>query len=956
MRFTTAAWTLLAATALWAQLAAAAPLPRTVMVSQRTELVPVTVASAFGRLASPAWSTPAPAAFLARNSGTWVHRVMGPTKDFRVVYGTGVEVDPAAITDQDAATAAVIGFLGDNPELLPPGVTVADLELVANELFDGMRFVAFRQTLAGAPVIGTTVHAAIIAGRLVLAHVKAYPVQELSRRWLPSRRLPVAKLESLAVVAAQDLGIQTVVAQSSRVAVLPVSEPQGLVLRRVQVVELSAPYARFTAYLDQVDGSVVALRDNRQFFEGALRLRHHERNPDPQESLIESPAEDLLVQVGKTNVYTDEEGLFAVQEDSISAFTAQLSGKYVDVRNAAGQDFKLSVSAATPLTSGTSYTMADSDEFDMAQIDAFAFTTTVRAFAKSLAFQDLAFFNSPMQVNVNVSVDLGNDGQPDYCNAYFDGQSLNFLPQGDMYGTYVCNNTAMIADILYHEYGHALHYNSALSGQGSFDEAVSEGFSDTMATALTGDNVLGRFFIKTGQGIRDVKNEMVWPDDQSQDPHQTGLIVAGAIWDLRETFQAKFGEEAGAQLTNSMFGSAMATSTDIMSVFESFLLADDDNGDLADGTPNFCDIFGAFAHHGLAADDLGRITITHTPLANLLPSPEAVVVEAEVAEGAEDCSTLGEVRVVFSIDEGANWTTTVAENLGGGSYAATLTTVSPGSRLLYRLEAVDVDSGLVSKRPSNPAEPYYVAYVGELTTIAFDDFETADATWTHELVAGRERETSDDWARGKPRGDGGDATAAYSGEYVWGNDLRPKITWDGQYDGNIHNALMSPVYDLSKYENVRLQFRRWLSVEDGYFDQAMLLVNGVKVWANAVSPGGDQANHSLHHIDKEWVLFDLDISDLAAGQSEVRFRFELKSDRGLQMGGWNIDDFALYTTKMPAPDQSDTDEPGINGDTDPGMSDQADDAVTAMAGGCGCRATGHGLLGAAWLGLLASLI
>src|SRR5690606_6359250 len=37
------------------------------------------------------------------------------------------------------------------------------------------------------------------------------------------------------------------------------------------------------------------------------------------------------------------------------------------------------------------------------------------------------------------------------------------------------------------------------------------------------------------------------------------------------------------------------------------------------------------------------------------------------------------------------------------------------------------------------------------------------------------------------------------------------------------------------YENVRLQYWRWLTVEDGFFDRATILADGVPVWSNYAS-------------------------------------------------------------------------------------------------------------------------
>ena len=140
---------------------------------------------------------------------------------------------------------------------------------------------------------------------------------------------------------------------------------------------------------------------------------------------------------------------------------------------------------------------------------------------------------------------------------------------------------------------------------------------------------------------------------------------------------------------------------------------------------------------------------------------------------------------------------------------------------------------------------------------------------------------------------------------------------------------------------MRLRFRRWLNVEDGYFDHARIYVNEQEVWANAASPGGATAVHDTHHRDGEWILADVDLSELAGGQPEVQVRFEIESDEGLQFGGWTIDDLCLYTADEQAeePDAgSDGGEPVVDAGGDAGV-DASAMSATAHAG-CDCDATG----------------
>lgn len=143
--------------------------------------------------------------------------------------------------------------------------------------------------------------------------------------------------------------------------------------------------------------------------------------------------------------------------------------------------------------------------------------------------------------------------------------------------------------------------------------------------------------------------------------------------------------------------------------------------------------------------------------------------------------------------------------------------------------------------------------------------------------------TQDDWQRGTPMGKLGDPNAAFAGTKVWGNDLGG-TGWNCAYTNNVSNWLRSPVVNCSAAGNVHLQFRRWLTVESGQFDQARIRVNGTQVWINPST--GDT-------LDTSWKAIDLDISALAAHNASVQIEFGLQSDGGVTFGGWNLDEFAL---------------------------------------------------------------
>jgi hypothetical protein len=99
-----------------------------------------------------------------------------------------------------------------------------------------------------------------------------------------------------------------------------------------------------------------------------------------------------------------------------------------------------------------------------------------------------------------------------------------------------------------------------------------------------------------------------------------------------------------------------------------------------------------------------------------------------------------------------------------------------------------------------------------------------------------------------------------------------------------------PEIDVGQWSDVHLQYRRWLSVEDSHFDKARVTVNGKRAWINYDSNRGDSS--SIHHLDREWRFHDVLLSGYAAG-TKLTIEFDLETDEGLELGGWQIDDLCV---------------------------------------------------------------
>ncbi|MCF8056876.1 MAG: immune inhibitor A [Desulfocapsa sp.] len=113
---------------------------------------------------------------------------------------------------------------------------------------------------------------------------------------------------------------------------------------------------------------------------------------------------------------------------------------------------------------------------------------------------------------------------------------------------------------------------------------------------------------------------------------------------------------------------------------------------------------------------------------------------------------------------------------------------------------------------------------------------------------------------------------------------------DGYYDSNMFPvSLLSPIIDCSAYENVTLEFWRWLEVEQNLFDNAKVEVsNGDGIWHTVWS------NPNSTILDTEWTKEVIDISAWAGKQSFVTIRWVMgATDSDVEYCGWNIDDIRI---------------------------------------------------------------
>lgn len=756
---------------------------------------------------------------------------------------------PGAGGDPVIAEQAARSFLTTHLSLLAPGAHPTDFVVVANRLDGGLRTVAFAQTWRGLRVVGGSVHVVFGNDRLFVAGSTALP--QVTAVIAPRGRVNTLRAE--AWITAQIKAPVVTRAIGDRV-ILPIVRGPGQVSFEAADhldVEAIGVAGRWDVYV-AADGAPLLRATRLRFAAGTLTYDAGVRRPTGPRQDYAAALTDITVDGAPTR--TTNDGGFTWSGSSNASVVTGLTGSLLRIVNQAGTLASETLSAQPAQT--LRWSLA-TDEYGDAQISAFIHAGIGKAKARALVPALASWLDQSLGVHVNLA---GS------CNAMSTGDDIHFYR-----ASATCENTARLADVVYHEVGHALHLHAVIPGVGAYNGALSEGLSDYFAAGIVEDPGVGRGFTFDDRPVRELDPagfERVWPIDRGTTPHQTGLIVSGALWDLRKGLIKKLGAAAGVARADALFVAVMQRAPDVTAAYIAALTADDDDGNLGNGTPNSCAIELAFGKHGLATS-----TFTTTMVGAPIVDGLTITVPVTVPTGAA-CTPpqVTGVKVAWRVGAGAPSIVNLAAS--GTTWTGALPAQPDHTVVHYTVTAVLDDDSSISY-PQNAADPEYQLFTGAATEVWCERFDAAPA-WT---LAG------DDvwqWAAPGRFPASGDPLLAYSGTNVFGTDLEN----DGRYGNATMTAIATPAIDVSRYDQVRLQYRRWLVVEDATYDSATIAINGTPVWTNASDSG------VLEHVDREWRFHDLDVTP-HAGAGTIQVTWAIASDASRELGGWTLDDVCL---------------------------------------------------------------
>lgn len=482
----------------------------------------------------------------------------------------------------------------------------------------------------GIPIRGSYISAVINHGNLNLIGMQRWGDRP------PAAKQPQISFEQATAEAERALAPLTVTGSWERASTMYIPtarDDKSGALRYhyplVWVVKLSVEEnpGRWEILVDAHSGEVLAVEDTNHYAEvkgGVLPVSNDGIAPDGVEQPGWPMPFDRITTLDGSVLYTDTGGN-VVSHDRL---TAHLSGRNVHINDACGPiilsgidtiDFgSTGYNCSTPGFGGAGNTRASRTAFyELNRI-----METAR-----LQLPNNGWLRSQLTANVNIN---------NACNAFWNGSTVNFYLAGNHNGN-TCRNTGELAGVLDHEWGHGLDDNDARPW---ISEPSGEGIADLYAALRLNDSCIGRGFrhlkcqgyggsyCTECRGVRDIdylKRTRGAPHTYSwsntycgTSVHCIGAVYAEAVWSLwkRELTAAPYNmnphtaHELVTYLTyigggatgtwfegDPPFGGCAATGG-----YLNFLAADDDNGNLNDGTPHMAAIHAAFNDQEIACD------------------------------------------------------------------------------------------------------------------------------------------------------------------------------------------------------------------------------------------------------------------------------------------------------------------------------------------------------------------
>jgi len=810
--------------------------------------------------------------FLRTYGGRWQYQVNLKTGSYHNIFGSGIDLG-RPIEDENTLESVARGFIDANTDLFK--IDSADLLKFHVGRAPGKWSVIFEQTYEGIPIWGSRAYLVMTdGGRLFALGSDVYNDIDVST-------LPAITEEEALTIASENIGF---VNGRDRIRytgsfILPVGDDFRLTYRFDLFVQ--DPYGLWATYVDAHTGEIL-WRENhvRSFVDFTGHVQADvEWDGYCDGTTPDYPIKNMTINIsGVGSTTTDEGGDFTLGYGGSDnrTITAQFLGPWCNVNRYTGSD----ASHSGTITPGSPYTIDWDDTNSIpSERDCFAYVNHEHDWLKGI---------DPSYTGMDYELPTYVERTDGYCpgNAWWDGYSINMCYQSSGYG-----NTGRIGDVVYHEYGHGI--TDFLYGSGDPPGDLHEGNSDIVANLLTREHIIGLGFFLNNctSGIRDSENNLIYPDDLTGEGHHDGQIIAGFIWDSWQELLAAYPQEYADSVIfhDWHFGRDLGLPQSQPDQVYWTFVADDDDGNLDNGTPNHEHLCVGATNHGFDCPEiLVGVLISHTPLTTTTDenTPFDVLMTMVSTEGN---ILVDNSKVFYRVDGGSWQALSISATGNPDEYSATIPGQTQPSQIDYYIYGED-DVGNSRTHPEGAPASFHSFYIALL----YEPFETGLDNFT--IGAPDDDATTGIWERVDPIG------TNYGGQLQPEDDYTPDPGTDcyitGQHTGggvgdndvdDGKNTLFSDVYNLAGATEANAIYRRWYSNDLGASP-------GEDFWLVQISNDGGSTWQTVENTNDDaetWLEVVVDIVSFFPSPDQVQFKFVASDEGSGSLVEAGVDEFTI---------------------------------------------------------------
>jgi uncharacterized repeat protein (TIGR01451 family) len=661
-------------------------------------------------------------AFRAAHPGAWAVSLDRRTGAPLLVEGRGIKFIHGGVAPTlEGLAAAMRTFAGGNRALF-----LADTsEMVLNAQASGpvsphVWQVVFDRQVGGVPVAGDRYIFAISHGNLVQFGATRWSPVSTSRT--PALTAADARARLYAYMGIEPTAVAKVV-EGGTLRFIPLRAGDGYraaLAWKLAIVVKGEP-GTWEGLVDAHGGAVLALYDGNHYAQvkgGVYPQSNDGEAPGgTEEAGWPMPFADVTIDGSEASASTM--GVFACGPSGAAA-TSNLDGPYVRIQDNCGA-IAQSVTCGGDLDfgqgAGTDCAVPAGASAGDTHASRTGFYHLNRAAEHGRSWlPGVAWLSSQLTSVVNIN---------DTCNAFWQFGTVHFFKSGNG-----CGNTGELPGVVLHEWGHGLDQNDG----GDYDNP-SEAYADVTALLQSHLSCMGRGF-EGGNcggygnacldctGIRDQdwdKRAEHAPSTPTgfiatcspgsgpcgKETHCEGYLAAETMWDLATRDLPASGLDAATawQLVDRLWYTSRAGSggnaynCDLLlgtsdgcavnSWFSKLRVQDDDDGNLANGTPHAAAIFAAFNRHGIACGLAADASNQSTTICPTLAAPVLTVAPGSAANALSWSAVPGAARYrVLRTDQGCDTASTAVAVVAAPATGYDDTGLINGFTTYYRVQAV----------------------------------------------------------------------------------------------------------------------------------------------------------------------------------------------------------------------------------------------------------------------------